>query len=95
MSSYAEAVQCGVPQLPLDRALAIVAEREAAELQQVQVLLQETISELGGIPVAVTAEQLMRLEAWGMMFDFATGMVDAWGFGEAADQVVRARELQQ
>lgn len=61
--------------LPLAEAMAIVEQQEARELQVWQVILQETFAE-SGCPVAITAEQLMRLEAWGMLFDFVTGLVD-------------------
>lgn len=62
-------------QLALAEAMAIVEQREARELQAWTVILQDTLAE-SGCPVAITADQLMRLEAWGMLFDFATGQVD-------------------
>lgn len=63
----------------LAEAMAIVEQQEAQELQAWQVILQDTIKDVGK-PVEVTAEQLMRLEAWGMLFDFDTGKVILWEF---------------
>lgn len=61
--------------LPLAEAMAIVEAQEARELQAWEVILRDTLAE-SACPVAITADQLMRLEAWGMLFDFATGQVD-------------------
>lgn len=61
--------------LPLAEAMALVEQQDARELQAWEVILQDTLAE-SGCPVAITADQLMRLEAWGMYFDFATGQVD-------------------
>lgn len=60
--------------LALAEAMALVEQQEARELQAWEVILQDRLAE-SGCPVAITADQLMRLEAWGMYFDFATGMV--------------------
>lgn len=80
--------------LALAEAMALVEQQEARELQAWDVILQDTLAE-SGCPVAITADQLMRLEAWGMYFDFTTGMVSLGLFELGGVAAVAAAEWVQ
>lgn len=79
--------------LSLDQALAHVEQQEALERQAWHTILQETLAECG-CPVAITADQLMRLEARGMMLDFATGKVDIGLFEPGSAPAIEGAELE-